>query len=98
MKRPSYLKPQSLEDWRRYRLSDLFEFTAMPEHERAVMRWYLDSYGVPCFEASDNYKIGGEWFIQFVKFRQWYAGLKQRGTFLKTIAELEAARAERVKQ
>jgi hypothetical protein len=98
MKRPSYVRPQTLDDWRKYRLSDLFEFTAMPEHERAVMRWSLDNEGVHYFEASDNYKIGGEWFLQFVKFRQTYAHMKQRGTFLKTIAELEAAQAERVKR
>jgi hypothetical protein len=92
MKRPAYVKPQMLDDWRQYRLSDLFEFTAMSEHERAVMLWCLNTEGVSGF-ASDNYKIGNEWFLQFVRFRQWYAGLKRNGTFMKTIAELEADRA-----
>lgn len=93
MKRPSYVKPQSLKDWRRYRLSDLFEFTAMPEHEREIMLNCLEREGVPPMDRSSNFKIGNEWFLQFVKFRQWYAGLKKNGVFLKTIAELEAERA-----
>ncbi len=96
MRRPSYVKPQTLEDWRRYRLSDLFEFTAMSEHERAVMRWALDNEGVSAGDASSNYKIGNEWFLQFVRFRQWYAGLKRNGTFMKTIEELETERAAEV--
>ena len=93
MKRPSYAKPQSLEDRRKYRLSDLFEFTAMPEHERAVMRWVLDNNGVSVGDATSDYRIGNEWFLQFVRFRQWYAGMERCGTFLKTIEELEAKRA-----
>lgn len=88
MKRPSYSKPQTLDDWRRYRLSDLFEFFAVPEHERAVLQWFLDAGG----SGSENYKIGGEWHVQFIRFRQWYASLRQRGTFQKSIAELESER------
>lgn len=95
MRRPSYVKPQSLDDWRQYRLSDLFEFTAMPEHERAVMRWCLENEGVSAGDAAANYKIGNEWFVQFVRFRQWYAGMKHRGTFLKTFEELQADLEER---
>ncbi len=98
MRRPSYVKPQTLEDWRRYRLSDLFEFTAMSKHERAVMLNCLEREGVPAGDRANNFKIGNEWFLQFVRFRQWYAGLKRNGTFLKTIAELEADRAARVNQ
>jgi len=90
MKRPSYVKPQTLDDWRRYRLTDLFKFSAMPEHERAVLLWCLENEGVPAMDAADNFKIGNEWFLQFVRFRHWYATLKHRGTFEKSIEALEA--------
>lgn len=98
MRRKAYPKPQTLDDSRRYRLADLFEFTAMPEHEREIMLNCLEREGVPPMDRSSNFKIGNEWFLQFVKFRQWYAGLKKNGVFLKTIDELEADRAARVKQ
>lgn len=98
MNRPSYVKPQTLDDWRRYRLTDLFEFTATPDHERGVMINCLERDGVPAGDRANNFKIGNEWFLQFVRFRQWYAVLKRNGVFLKTIAELETERAARVKQ
>ena len=93
MKRPSYVKPQSLDDRRQYRLTDLFDYFTVSEHERTVFLWCLENEGVPSVDASNNFKIGNEWFLQFVRFRQWYAGMQRRGTFLKTVAELEAERA-----
>jgi hypothetical protein len=94
MKRRAYPKPQTLNDWHSYRLSDLCEFFTLPEHERAVMLWGFDNYGISIeYRSSANAKIGTEWFIQAIQFRRRYAEHKRRGHFEKTIQELEAHRA-----
>lgn len=90
MRRRTYPKPQTLTDWRHYRLTDLFEFFSVPENERKVFRWIMDTEK-PAF-TQERRKIGDEWYIVFSLFRQAYDTMQQKKLFQKTIEELEAIR------
>lgn len=96
MKQRSYPKPQTLNDWRKYRLTDLFNYFDVPENERKIYRWIMDTEK-PCFHE-DRYKIGGEWCIVFIRFRQSYESMQRRGILQKTIEELEELRAAEVRR
>lgn len=91
MKPRSYPKPQTLCDWRKYRLTDLFNFFDVPENERNILRWIMDTEN-PGFH-DDRYKIGNEWCVVFIRFRQSYESMQRRGIFQKSIEELEEIRA-----
>lgn len=100
MKRPSYVKPQTLDDWKQYRLSDLFEFFGLSDHERAIMQLGYDYFGCGQEHSTTrNVLIGSEWYIQSIQFRHRYDIHKRRGHFEKTVAELtEMFEAERPKR
>ncbi len=93
--RTTYSKPQTLSDWRKYRLTDLFNYFDVPENERKVFRWVLDTESVMPDDAN---KIGTEWHILFTRFRRWYDGMKRNGTLQKTIQELEEKRAREARR
>ncbi len=86
--RTTYSKPQTLIDWKFYRLRDLFEFFSVPENEREILLWFMNTYRPTFFE--DRYKIGNEWYIKFIKFRQTYEHLQRQNAFSQSIAYLSA--------
>jgi hypothetical protein len=96
--RTTYSKPQTLIDWKFYRLRDLFEFFSVPENEREILLWCLETELRNKHGLMGANKIGAEWYLHFSRFRAWYDGLKNNGSFERGLDALKAKHAAEVQR